>query len=204
MICTANYRWRLGEAPPAGSFAVALPSDAQRVNEIYDALAGHDAVTQIGKPLPKLSLAKLDGSDAPLAAVASKKATVLIFWATWCAASVEDLPAVHKLVAAYKDCGVEFYAVNVGESPGEVRRFTAKHPLVSTVLLDPRATASGALRISELPAVAIIAPDNTIRAILHGSANELQAELTAQLDAVLSGAANKTAQRPGQATGQPK
>jgi len=70
------------------------------------------------------------------------------------------------------------------------------------VLLDPRATASGALRINELPAVAVVAPDNTIRAILHGTASELQAELTAQLDALLSGAAGKTAQRPGQTTGQ--
>jgi len=203
-ICTASYRWQLGGAPPAATFAVALPSDAQRVTEIYDALAGHDASTQVGKPLPKLSLATLDGNDAPLTASAGKKATVLIFWATWCAASVEDLPAVHKFVAAYKDRGVEFYAVNVGESPGEVRRFTAKHPLVSTVLLDPRATASGALRINDLPAVAVVAPDNTIRAILHGSASELHAELTAQLDALLSGAAGKTAQRPGQAAGQPR
>ena len=204
MICTANYRWGLGEAPPPGAFALALPSDAQRVNEIYDALAGHDAATQVGKPLPKLSLAKLDGSDVPLTASANHKATVLIFWATWCAASVEDLPVVHKIVADYKDRGVAFYAVNVGESPGEVRRFTAKHQIVSTVLLDPRASASSALRISELPAVAIVAPDNTIRAILHGTATELQAELTANLDSLLTGAANKTAQRPGQATGQPK
>ncbi len=204
MICTANYRWRLGEAAPASAFAISLPSDVQRVNEIYDALAGHDAQVQVGKPLPKLSLAKLDGSDVAITASADKKAAVLIFWATWCAASVEDLPAVHKFVAAYKDRGVEFYAVNVGEAPGEVRRFTARHPLVSTVLIDPRATASGALRINDLPAVAIVAPDNTIRAILHGSASELQAELTAQLDALLSAAASKTAQRPGQPVGQPR
>ena len=121
-------------------------------------------------------------------AAPDKKATVLIFWATSCAASVEDLPAVHKFVSSYKDRGVEFYAVNVGESPGQVRRFTAQHPLVSTVLIDPRATASGELRINDLPAVAIIAPDNTIRTILHGTAGELQAELTSHLDALLSGA----------------
>jgi thiol-disulfide isomerase/thioredoxin len=202
MICTASYRWRLGESAPAGTFTIQLPSDAQRVNEIYDALAGHDAQTQVGKPLPNLALARLDGSDISLTAAADKKATVLIFWATWCAASVEDLPAVHKFVAAYKDRGVEFYAVNVGEAPGAVRRFTTQHPLVSTVLIDPRATASGALRINDLPAVAIVGPDNTIRAILHGSASELQAELTAQLDGLLSGSAGKTAQRPGQTVGQ--
>src|SRR5262245_21905404 len=165
MVCTAKFQWRLGQKPAAGTFAVAIPQGAHRVNEIYDALSGDTAATLIGKQLPKLRLAKLDGSDVELAAATDKKATVLIFWATWCAASVEDLPAVHKFVAEYKDRGVTFYAVNVGEQPGVVRRFMAKHALVSTVLLDPRAGASSALRIAELPAVAVVAPDNTVLAI---------------------------------------
>lgn len=203
MVCTAKFQWRLGEKPREGDFALALPSDAHRVNEIYDALAGDEAATQLGKPLPKLSLAKLDGSDVQLEAATDKKATVLIFWATWCAASVEDLPAVHKFVADYKDRGVAFYAVNVGEQPGEVRRFTAKHPLVSAVLLDPRGSASAALRINELPAVAIVAPDNTVRAILHGSSKQLQGELAAQLEGLLTGAST-TARRPGETGTRPR
>jgi thiol-disulfide isomerase/thioredoxin len=198
MVCTAKFQWHLGNKPPEGTFTLAIPSDAHRVNEIYDALSGDAAATRLGKPLPKLQLAKLDGSDVDLTAAADKKATVLIFWATWCAASVEDLPAVHKFVAAYKDRGVAFYAVNVGEQPGEVRRFTAKHPLVSTVLLDPHGKASSELRITELPAVAIIAPDNAVRAILHGTAKELQGELAVQLDGLLSGTPSSTARRPAE------
>jgi thiol-disulfide isomerase/thioredoxin len=204
MVCTATFQWRLGEKPAAGAFAIALPPDAERVNEIYDALAGHEAASQLGKPLPKLQLAKLDGSDVELKAATDKKATVLIFWATWCAASVEDLPAMHKFVAAYQDRGVAFHAVNVGEQPGEVRRFTAKHPLVSTVLLDPRSAASSALRINELPAIAILAPDNTVRAILHGTAKELQGELSSHLDALLSGSTSSTARRTAEGTGRAK
>src|SRR5262245_7364308 len=203
MGCTARFQWRLGESPPPGAFALAIPADAQRVNEIYQALSGESAATPVGNPLPKLRLATLDGNDVELVAVADKKATVLIFWATWCAESVEDFPAVHRFVTAYKDRGVAFYAINVGEPPGEVRRFTAKHPLVSTVLLDPRATASSALRISQLPAVAIMAPDNTVRAVLHGTAKELQAELAGQLEELLSGRAN-TARRNNDGVGQAK
>ena len=198
MVCTAKFQWRLGEKPREGTFALALPTDAQRVSEIYDALAGQESVTQIGKPLPKLSLAKLDGSDVALAAATDKKATVLIFWATWNAASVEDMNSVSKFVAEYKDRGVAFYAINVSEPPGEVRRFTAKHPLVSAVLLDPRGSAAEALHICELPAVAVIAPDNTIRAILHGTSKELQGELAAHLQGLLTGAASSTARRPGE------
>jgi hypothetical protein len=201
MVCTAKYQWQLGQQLPSETFALALPAGAEQVNEIYEALSGQTAASRLNQPLPKLQLSKLDGSDLELTAAADKKATVLIFWATWCASSVEDLAEAHKFVAAYKDRSVAFYAVNVGEQPGAVRRFTAKHPLVSAVLLDPRGTASTALHVTELPAVAIIAPDNTVRAILHGSAKELQGELASQLDALLAGATSKTARRPGE-TGQ--
>lgn len=201
-VCTAKFQWKLGVQPAAGTFALALPKDARRVNEIYDALAGEESASQLGKPLPKLTLGKLDGSEIALAAAEGKKATVLIFWATWNASSTEDLAAVSQFVAANKDKGIAFYAINVGEPPGEVRRFTAKSPLVSTVLLDPRGQASSALRITQLPAVAVLSPDNTVRAILHGTAKELQSELTAQLETLLS-ASSTTAQRPGE-TVRPK
>jgi thiol-disulfide isomerase/thioredoxin len=130
--------------------------------------------------------------------------TVLIFWATWCASSIEDMPAVSQFVKAYKDRGVAFYAINVGEQPGEVRRFTAKSPLVSTILLDPRGQASTALSVCELPAIAIIGSDNNVRAVLHGTAKELQGDLTAQLDALLAGASANTARRPGESTSKAK
>jgi thiol-disulfide isomerase/thioredoxin len=194
MVSTAKFRWRLGERPNEAAFAISVPSDARKVNEIYDALAGDDAAGMVNQPLPKLTLARLDGSDFAVAADANKKATVFIFWASWCAASVEDLPTVHKFVADYKDRGVAFFAVNVSESPGEVRRFTAKHPLVSSVVLDPRGSLSSALRIQELPAVVITGPDNTIRAILHGDSKELQGELAEHLHSLI-GAGSSTARR---------
>jgi thiol-disulfide isomerase/thioredoxin len=197
MISTAKFRWQLGARPADGTFTLAIPADARRVNEIYSALSGEEAHSLVGQRLPKLRLARLDGTDVELAAQSDKKATVLIFWATWCAASIQDMPAIHKFVAEYQQRGVTFYAVNVGEQPGEVRRFTAKTPLVSTVLLDPHSKASSALRLTELPAVVIIGSDNTIRATLHGKAQTIQTDLAAQLDQLLT-APTKTASRPGQ------
>jgi len=201
--CTAKFQWKLGTQPAADAFRVSLPKDARQVNEIYAALAGDEAAAHIGQPLPKLTLSKLDGSEVELAADPDKKATVLILWATWCASSIEDLPAVSELVKAYKDRGIAFYAINVGEQPGEVRRFTAKSPLASTVLLDPRSRSSAALRIIELPAVVIVAPDNTVRSILHGAVKKLPGEIAGQLDALLNSSA-KTARRPGETTGRQK
>lgn len=203
MTCTAKFTWQLSVRPEASTFALQIPGTTRKVAEIYDALSGDDASTLLGKPLPKIQLAGLDGAEVELSAAADKKATVLIFWATWCAASVENMPAVHQFVEAYKQKGVAFYAVNVNEPPGAVRRFITQHPLSSTVLLDPRGKATTALRVSELPAVAVLAPDNTVRAILHGNAKALQGELASQLEGLLK-ATGSTAARPTTDRAPPK
>ncbi len=196
MICKATFQWQLGISPSPTTFVLEPPAGAQRVKEIYDALAGFDVATRVGYPLPQVELATLDGADVALAAAPNKKATVLVFWATWCAASVEDFPAVQKFVSQYKDQGIAFYAINAGEQPGAVRRFVAQHPLVSTVLLDPHGRTTAALHINQLPAVAVIGPDNTVAAILHGTAKDLQQELASRLNDLIAGRASKTARRP--------
>jgi thiol-disulfide isomerase/thioredoxin len=200
MFCTARFRWRLKEQPAAGTFAIDLPREARQVKDIYAALSGDEEAARIGRPLPKVQLARLDGTPVELVAAADKRATVLIFWATWNAASVEDMPAVSQFVRAYRDRSVAFYAINVGEAPGVVRRFTAESPLQSTVLLDPRSQASSALRVSELPAVVVVGPDNTVREILYGAAKDLQAELSQKLEALLNQPPANTARRPSEAT----
>lgn len=199
-VCTARFTWKLGAKPPADAFAIVLPKEARRVNEIYDALSGEEPTARVGKPLPKVVLTQLDGSSVELKAATDKRATVLIFWATWNAKSLEDLAAISQFVKAYQAKDVAFYAVNVGEQPGAVRRFVAKQPLTSTLLLDPHGKASSALRVTELPAIVIAAPDNSVRAVLHGSAKVLQGELTEELETLLAENPTKTARRPGEKT----
>jgi hypothetical protein len=71
-------------------------------------------------------------------------------------------------------------------------------------VLDPRGSASEALHLCELPAVAVIGPDNTIRAIMQGTSKELQGELASQLNGLLAGATSNTARRPGEAPARQK
>ena len=88
----------------------------------------------------------------------------------------------------------------MGEQPGAVRRFLAKNPLSSTLLLDPHGKASSALRVTELPAIVIAAPDNSVRAVLHGSAKVLHGELTEELETLLAEDHAITARKPGERT----
>jgi hypothetical protein len=206
MVHTARFRWQLNAKLPADAFTVKLPQGARRVNDIYDALSGDDPAERIGKPLPKLKLSQLDGTTIDVAAPEGKRGLVLIFWATWCAPSVEQMPAVSEFVKGATQQGFAFYAVNVGEEPGDVRRFTAKSPLASAIVLDPQGRASSALRVSELPAAVVVGPDNTVRAILAGTPKEVQTGVAQELQTLLgeSAAGSKTARRPGETPAAPK
>jgi thiol-disulfide isomerase/thioredoxin len=199
MVHTARFQWELNAALPADAFAVALPKDARRVSDIYDALSGDDPQARIGQPLPAFQLTQLDGSTLDVSVPAGKRGLVLIFWATWCAPSVEEMPTVSQFVKAGVEQGMSFYAVNVGEAPGDVRRFTAKSPLASAVVLDPKGQASSALRVTELPAAVVVGPDNKVRAILTGTAKEVQAGVAKELATLLlePTPTPKTARRPG-------
>jgi hypothetical protein len=114
------------------------------------------------------------------------------------------MPAVSQFVKAGQAAGVAFYAVNVGEAPGDVRRFTAESPLASAVVLDRQGRASSALRVNELPAAVVVGPDNTVRAIVTGTAKEVQTGVAKALHALESESPPKTARRPGDNPAAPK
>jgi hypothetical protein len=116
------------------------------------------------------------------------------------------MPAVSQFVKAGQSDGIAFYAVNVGEEPGDVRRFTAESPLASAVVLDPKGQASSALRVNELPAAVVVGPDNKVQAIVTGTAKEVQAGVAKALQALQSQSPTppKTARRPGATPAAPK
>jgi thiol-disulfide isomerase/thioredoxin len=200
LVHTARFQWQLNAKLADDAFTISLPKEARRVNDIYDVLSGDDPTARIGHPLPKLELSQLDGGAIDVAVPDGKKGLVLIFWASWCAPSVEEMASVSQFVKAGASQGVAFYAVNVGEAPGDVRRFTAKSPLASAVALDPKGQASSALRVTELPAAVVVGPDNKVRAIVSGTAKEVQAGVAKELAVLLteSPAAPKTARRPNE------
>jgi thiol-disulfide isomerase/thioredoxin len=205
MVHTASFDWKLGAPLPDGTLKMELPESARRVNDIYNTLAGEDHSDLLGKPLPKLNLADLDGRAISLAPQAGQRGTVLIFWATWCTPSVAEMPAVSQFVKSQAERGFRFYAVNVGEAPSDVRRFTAESPMVSAIALDTQGAVSSALRIAQLPAAVVVGPDNTVRSIVTGTPKEVQTKVATEL-AALAAEGEKlptTARRPG-STGLPK
>ena len=181
LVTTTQWNWTVGKPVPAETFALTIPKDAQRVSDIYAALAGDDTASLIGQRLPELQLTKLDGTMLDLS-TKDKAATVLIFWASWCAPSVNDLAGASTFVKQYTDRGAAFYAVNVGEPISDVRRFVAGKSLQSTVVLDAHGEASCELGVVDLPTAIVVDSHGKVKAIVRGSGKDVLLGLTKQLE----------------------
>ena len=190
-----------GPKPPEGAFAISLPKDARRVNEIYDALSGEEPAARIGKPLPKVPLTKLDGSSLELAAAKDKRATVLIFWATWCTSSGQDLRSRDRDGQGLQGQGDCVLCGQRRRAAG--RRFAASPPRARwparccstrAAGLPARSASRNCPRSSSPPAT------TRCRAVLQGTAKVLQGELTEELETILAEdpAKASTARRPNE------
>ncbi|HTD29320.1 MAG TPA: TlpA disulfide reductase family protein [Xanthomonadaceae bacterium] len=66
----------------------------------------------VGKPAPAITAMLLDGSTFDLSAMTGK-VVVVHFWATWCAACREEMPAFDVFYRAHKSDGVVVLAITL-------------------------------------------------------------------------------------------
>jgi thiol-disulfide isomerase/thioredoxin len=197
MQAIANLSWKLN--PPVGTetFTLSVPKDATKCHDIYNTLAGEES-SVVGESLPALEVTALDGSRAKIGPVPERPATVLIFWATWCAPSVQEMPSVTEFVQGLHAKGIGIYAVNVAEPISDVRRFSTKHGLEKAVVIDETGELACQLQIDDLPAAVVIDADGKVRSVVKGKVDELKTGLTKELAALapasfnVGSATNKT------------
>lgn len=103
----------------------------------------------IGKPAPAFALQDTDGIAVQLSDFRGK--VVLVnFWATWCAPCRKEFP---ELAKAYDDHNGELVvlAVDLQESPDEVRKFAEEYGAKFPIVIDANADVAGAYRLLGLP-----------------------------------------------------
>jgi peroxiredoxin len=183
---TTKLTWDLAAKPAADAFAVIIPADARKVDDLMDAVLAPDVTELLGRPAPDVAFTGLDGKPVRLADYMGKSPVVLYAWATWAAPSTADLPALAEFVAAYTAKGVTFVAVNVGDSPRAVRRFAeaAKYPGV--IALDPKGAGLAEVRAAAVPAVVVVGKDGTVQAY-HRGKPDTAGKVKADLDTLLAG-----------------
>lgn len=145
--------------------------------------AGHPL---LGQKAPAFSAPMLDESSFELAQHLDKNVIILDFWATWCGPCVRALPIIADVAASYKDQGVEFFAVNLGEGPTEVRAFLEEHKLTVPVVLDRDGRIGELYKAEAIPQTVIIGKDGVVQGVHVGFSGNLQAELSRELDALVA------------------
>ena len=125
------------------------------------AFATHAAGLE-GKPAPLVELAASDGTPRTLAAIASEKPTVVVFWASWCPYCKALLPELAKLRQQYGD-RVEIVAVNVWEEKqADARAYIDANAFPFVWLMKGSKTAK-AWKVKGTPGLFLVAQGGEVR-----------------------------------------
>jgi peroxiredoxin len=107
-----------------------------------------------GDSQPTFVLRNVQGSSIPLSSHESP--IVLVhFFATWCAACKEELPALQRL-ADRAGAEIQIFAISVDDPEPRLRRFLEKIPLNFPALLDPGRATTKAWNVTSLPTTFVL------------------------------------------------
>ena len=98
LTTSGTFRWNdRRHSIRTGTFTLAIPAGARRVNDLMAALQGGDIEQLVGKPAPPLELESLQGTTVNWPTSWAERVVVLIFWTSWCVPS-SDVMAVAQRV----------------------------------------------------------------------------------------------------------
>jgi peroxiredoxin len=104
---------------------------------------------------PDLELQDTDGSFHRLAELRGQP-VIVNFWATWCPPCREEMPSMERAWKRLESEGVVMLAINVGEDPDSVFRFTGDYPVTFPILLDGDGSVSAAWPMRGLPTTFVL------------------------------------------------
>jgi thiol-disulfide isomerase/thioredoxin len=149
---------------PAAAAALAEPAPAGGRD------AGADLLRTVREPFPApaLVLAGLDGRPIDLESLRGQ--VVLVnFWATWCPPCVEEIPSLNRLQARLAPRGFEVLAVDVGETPEQVKGFLRERPVTFPVLLDADGDAFKRWKAYAFPTSLVLDRQHRVRFAVYGA-----------------------------------
>ncbi len=141
----------------------------------------------VGKPAPLINLKRLDKGEFRLADHRNKDVVMIDFWATWCGPCVMELPILAEVADSYKDKGVTFYAINLRETPEEIKKFQEDKKLKFPVALDPEGKTGDDYGASAIPMLVLIDKAGVVRSVHVGYDPSIKTTLGKELDALIAG-----------------
>jgi thiol-disulfide isomerase/thioredoxin len=135
--------------------------------KVQNSGVGTVSVSNGDNPAPDFHLDSLQGDSYRLGDFAGR-VVLLEFWATWCGPCRLQAEILDGLYEEMADSGVEFLAIDLGETHDTVEAFVKQNPFTYPVLLDPKETLGVSLQIYALPTVVVVDGEGQIRFVQPG------------------------------------
>jgi peroxiredoxin len=101
--------------------------------------------------IPNLDIYTRDGRAVDLSKL-DGKIIIVHFWATWCPPCVDEIPALSRFWAHYRDRkGIALYAVSVDDGWPTVDKFRQRIPFDFPVYMDPNAATAHKFGTTQFP-----------------------------------------------------
>lgn len=113
--------------------------------------------------------------------LASHKAVLVNFWATWCALCKEEIPELARLYSAQGPDDLAIVGVNVAESPQKVQAYAKKLGINYPVVLDRESEIAEIWNVVGLPVSVLVRADGSLGGPYSGWTEELQHDVQAVL-----------------------
>jgi len=145
--------------------------------------AGTEAAL-VGKPAPDFQLNLLGGEKFHLADHKGK-VIVLDFWATWCGPCLQAMPQIERVTREFADRGVELIAVNLQETPAQIKAMLERQKLSPLVALDRTGAVAEKYGATAIPQTVVIDREGKVTRLFVGGGPRLGDQLKEALQAAL-------------------
>ena len=123
---------------------------------------------RIGTPAPAFTLTHLNGTMIQFPEHYRNKIVAIRFWADWCPFCKTEMADLEPVYRRYHDRGLVILAINVMQSPAEVRAFTERTGISYEVLLDSQGEVMRRYGVMGLPMTFIVDRHGIIKTRIAG------------------------------------
>jgi thiol-disulfide isomerase/thioredoxin len=117
--------------------------------------------------LPAVQLMADDGSSVTTAQLAGQPA-VLTLWASWCPPCQAEMPMLAEMAPELARRGIQFVAVNQGESTQTITEYMQTHQYTFAVWPDFKSSMATVLQSNDLPTTAFVDATGVVRLVYRG------------------------------------
>ncbi len=157
----------------------------------------------MGKPAPDFNLDLVDGAKFKLA---EQRGSIVVvdFWASWCGPCLQTMPLVDKVADELVDQGVRFVAVNLEETPEQIKTTLERLELDMKVALDRDGRVAERYGASAIPQTVIIDREGKVTRVFVGGSARFDEQLRAVLKGMLEPAEPPEAAEPPKTVEPPR